>query len=107
MGSPLGTSLANIIMEYLQSKFADELLPQVLYVRYRDNCQVVLQIKKVNETLFFKLNALHKSFFFTKEVEIHNQINFLDKLITESKEIFFYKFVLDFMLNICVTILFV
>ena len=76
MGSPLGTSLANIIMEYLQSKFADELLPQVLYVRYRDNCQVVLQIKKVNETLFFKLNALHKSFFFLRKLKFITKFNF-------------------------------
>ena len=41
MGSPLGPTLANIFMEYLESKLVDELSSQSLYIRYMDDCLVI------------------------------------------------------------------
>ena len=43
MGSPFGPTLANIFMGNLESKLADELSYQVLYIRYMDNCLVISQ----------------------------------------------------------------
>ena len=85
MGSPLGPTLANIFMGYLETKLVNELSSQALYIRYMDDCLVISQSEEVNEALFCKLNALHEKISFTKEVEINNQIPFLDILITKSK----------------------
>ena len=85
MGSPLGPTLANIFMGYLETKLVNELSSQALYIRYMDDCLVISQSEEVNEALFSKLNALHEKISFTKEVEINNQIPFLDILITKSK----------------------
>ena len=71
-------------MGYLESKLVDELSSQSLYIRYMDDCIVISQLLKVNETLFCKLNASHETFSFTKKVEINSQIHFLDILITKS-----------------------
>ena len=37
IGSPLGPTLASILMEHLESKLIDELSSQVLYIRYMDD----------------------------------------------------------------------
>ena len=81
MGSPLGPTLANIFMGYLESKMVDELTSQTLYIRYMDDCLVISQSEKANENLFRKLNALHEKNSFTKEMDINSQIPFLDILI--------------------------
>ena len=65
-------------MGYLESKLADELSSQVLYLRYMDDCLVISQTEKINEALFCKLNMLHGKISFTKEVEIFDQIPLLD-----------------------------
>ena len=54
-------------------------------MRYMDDCLVISQTAKVNEALFCKLNMLHEKISFTKDVEINDQIPFLDILITRSK----------------------
>ena len=82
---PIGPTLANIFIGYLESKMVDELSSQVLYIRYMDDCLVISQSEIVNDALFRKLNALHEKISFTKEVEINSQIPFLDILITKSK----------------------
>ena len=87
-GVAMGPTLSNIFMGYLESKLVDELSSQVLYIRYMDDCLVISQSEKVNETLFCKLNALHEKISFTKEVEINSQIPFLDILIKKGKERF-------------------
>ena len=84
MGSPLGPTLANIFMGYLESKMVDELTSQTLYIRYMDDCLVISQSEKANENLFRKLNSLHEKISFTKEVEINSEIPFLDILIKKS-----------------------
>ena len=40
MGSPLRPTLANILMEYLESKLVGELSSQALYIRYMDDCHL-------------------------------------------------------------------
>ena len=81
IGSPLGPTLAIIFMRYLKSKLVDDLSSQVLYIRYMDGWLVISQTAKVNETLFCKLNMFHGKISFTKEIEINNQIPFLNILI--------------------------
>ena len=63
MGSPLGPTVANIFMGYLESKLVDELSSQSLYIRYMDDCLVNSQSEKANENMFRKLNALHEKNF--------------------------------------------
>ena len=88
MGFPLGPTLANIFIGYLESKVVEDLSSQVLYVRYMDDCLVISQTEKKNEALFSKLNSLHEKISFTKEIEQDNQIPFLDILITRGEEKF-------------------
>ena len=64
MGFPLRPILANIFMGYLESKLVDKLSSKALYIRYMDDCLVISQSEKVNETLLCKLNALHEKKFF-------------------------------------------
>ena len=45
MGSPLGPTLANMFMGYIESKLVDELSYQVLYLRCMDDCLVISQTK--------------------------------------------------------------
>ena len=52
MGSPLGPTLANFFVGYLEPKLFDELLSQALYIRYMDDCLVIAQSEKVKETFF-------------------------------------------------------
>ena len=74
-----------------------------------DDCLVISQLEKVNETLFCKLNVLHKKISFTKEVSINSQIPFLDIFITKSKERFLTSLYRkpSFISNICISNLFV
>ena len=62
----------------------DELSSQSLYIRHMDDCLVISQSEKANESLFRKLNALHEKIYFTKEVEINSEIPFLEILIKKS-----------------------
>ena len=88
MGSPLGPTLANIFIGYLESKIADDLSSQVVYIRYVDDCLVISKTESENEDIFQKLNSLHKKISFTKEVEENNQLPFLDILIIKDKTSF-------------------
>ena len=70
MGSPFGPTLANIFMGNLESKLADELSYQVLYIRYMENCLVISQTESI--LCFSKLNVLNEKNTFTMEMEINN-----------------------------------
>ena len=41
MGSPLGPTLGNIFMEYLQYRLVLSLSTQIMYIRYIDDCLVI------------------------------------------------------------------
>ena len=55
MGSPLGLTLANIFVGYLKSKIAEDLLSQVTYIRYVDDCLVISRTFNDNEAIFRKI----------------------------------------------------
>ena len=60
MGSPLGSTLANIFVRYLESKIAEDLSAQVIYIRYVDDCLVISKTVSDNKAIFEKLNLLLK-----------------------------------------------
>ena len=86
MGSPLCPTLANIFIGYLESKIADDLYSQVVYIRYVDDCLVISKTKSENAAIFQKLNSLHEKIPFTREVEENNQLPFLDISIIKDKK---------------------
>ena len=81
MGSPLGPTLANIFMGYLEYKVLPEFDSNCKYMRYVDDCFVISDSVKVSNLLFERLNSLHSAIKFTKENEENDQISFLDVLI--------------------------
>ena len=91
MGSPLGPTLANIFVGYLESKTAEDLLSQVTYIRYVDDCLVISKTLNDNEAITEKLNSLHEKICFTREVQENNQFPFLDIMIIKDKTKFLTK----------------
>ena len=74
MGSPLGPTLANIFVGYLESKIAEDLSSQVTYIRYVDDCLVISKTVNDKEAILEKLNSLNKKICLTREVEENNQL---------------------------------
>ena len=91
MGSPLGPTLANIFVRYLEFKIAKDLSPKVTYNRHVDDCLVISKTLNDNEAIFEKLNSLHEKICFTREVEENNQLPFLDTMIIKDKTKFLTK----------------
>ena len=91
MGSPLGPTLANIFVGYLESKIAEDLSSQVTYIRYVDDCLVISRTVNDNKAIFEKLISLHEKICFTREVEENNQLPFLDIMIIKDKTKFLTK----------------
>ena len=75
-------------MGYLESNLLDELSSQFLYLRYMDDFLVISQTEKIKKALFCNLNMLHEKISFTTDVEINDQIPFLDILVKWSKDKF-------------------
>ena len=88
MGSPLGPTLANIFMGYLEYKILPDFDSDCKYVRYVDDCFIISNSEKVSSLLFDKLNSVHNSIKFTKEIETNNQLPFLDVLIKRKDDKF-------------------
>ena len=84
MGSPLGPTLANIFMGYLEYSVSPSSSSQIIYIRYMDDCLVISKTKEENEVLFDKLNSLHSMISFTREIEENNELPFLDILIMKN-----------------------
>ena len=66
-GDPMATPMN------LESKIAEDLLSQVTYIRYVDDCLVISKTLNDNEAIFEKLNSLHEKICFTREVEENNK----------------------------------
>ena len=81
MGCPLGTTLANIFMSYLEYKVLPKFDSKCKYMRYVDDCFVISDSIKVSDLFFERLNSLHNAITFIKENEENGQISFLDVLI--------------------------
>ena len=81
MGSPLGPTLANILIGYTEYKIIPKFITKHLntrYLRYVDDCFVLTTNEKEHSLLFEELNKAHKSI---KECEVDNQLAFLDVLV--------------------------
>ena len=80
MGSPLGPAVANIFVDFLESKFDNTVKPGV-YFRYVDDTFVIFGSELDCDRFHEKLNLLHPAFKFTIEKEQNNCLNFLDVLV--------------------------
>ena len=89
MGSPLGPTLANIFMGYLEEKYFCNNKEPVVYYRYVDDCFVLFNNKEECKNMFDDFNRMHPSIKFTLETENDNKLSFLD-ILMERKDDKFY-----------------
>ena len=88
MGSPLGPTLANIFMGYIELKVVPAFKNNLLYLRYVDDCFVVLKSEKTMDKFFNILNNAHDSINFTIEKENNGELAFLDVQIKRKENRF-------------------
>ena len=81
MGSPLGPTLANIFMGYVESKIIRKFKHKLVYFRYVDDCFVLVKNEMLMEKFFDILNNAHSSIKFTMEKENNNELAYLDVII--------------------------
>ena len=84
MGSPLAPVLANIFMGTNEDKWINNYKKPkpVFYRRYVDDILAVFDNEQQAKLFFTYLNKQHKNIKFTMEININNQIPFLDTLIS-------------------------
>jgi hypothetical protein len=82
MGSPLGPTLADIFVGYLET-FVLQQQPSspVHYFRYVDDTFAVFASPDHVPSFLDNLNSLHSNLKFTHEVEVNNSLPFLDVLV--------------------------
>ena len=68
---PLGPTLANIFVGYLEYKILPDFDLDCNYVRY---VVIISNCEKVSSLLFEKMNSLYDMIKFTKEIEVNNQL---------------------------------
>ena len=81
MGSPLGPTLANIFMGFLEDRYFQTNDRPMIYYRYMDDCFILFNDKDECEGMFNDFNQLHPSISFTMESEVDNCLPFLDVLV--------------------------
>ena len=81
MGSPLGPTLANIFMGYIEKKIIPSFKSKLRYFRYVDDCFVLAENEEVVDKVFSILNGVHKKIKFTVEKETNDELAFLDILV--------------------------
>lgn len=85
MGSPISSTIAQIVMEYLEENVLQKLNYNIVFFkRYVDDCLLAIPEDKITQILN-DFNNFHPKLQFTSEVEKNNQINFLDLTIIRSK----------------------
>ena len=81
MGSPISSTIAQIVMEYLEESVLKKIDFDVLFFkRYVDDCLAAVPENKINH-LLQAFNEFHQKLQFTSEIELDNKINFLDLTI--------------------------
>ena len=87
MGSPIGPLLADVMMNYVIDK-AIERTPldhqPKFFCGYVDDCFATFTNTSSIEIFLRNLNSVHSQIQFTKEVESHNSLAFLDVLIEKT-----------------------
>ena len=81
MGSPLGPTLANIFMDFLEDRYFQNNEKPLIYYRYVDDCFILINNKDACVNMFNDFNKLHPSISFTMESESDNCLPFLDVLV--------------------------
>ena len=84
MGSLLGPALANIFVEFYESKLFDKISKPQIYYRYVDDTFALFQDEVGSETFLTNLISLHTSLKFTSEKEVNQLLTFLHVLVTKS-----------------------
>ncbi|XP_064475812.1 uncharacterized protein LOC135389709 [Ornithodoros turicata] len=81
MGSPISTTIANLVMEFVEDKALKDAGQFItFYRRYVDDTFVIIK-KNFTNTFFDKLNSIHPNIQFTCEEEKEKKIAFLDVLV--------------------------
>ncbi|XP_064458851.1 uncharacterized protein LOC135369116 [Ornithodoros turicata] len=81
MGSPISTTIANLVMEFVEDKALEDAGQFItFYRRYVDDTFVIIK-KNFTNTFFDKLNSIHPNIQFTCEEEKEKKIAFLDVLV--------------------------
>ena len=78
MGSPLGPTLDNIFIGLIKLKVVTALKNNLLYLRFVDDCFVLVRSEKIMDQFFNALNNAHGSINFTIEKENNDELAFLD-----------------------------
>ena len=105
MGSPLGPTLANIFMGYIELKVVHVFKNNLLYLRYVDDCFVLVKIEEVMDEFLNILNVVRKSINFTIEYKNNNaflmyKLNEKKKLTSVFRIIFFYNMLFEFSIEL-------
>ena len=88
MGSPIAPLMADVCMNWILNEVSTfKPQPRVLF-RYVDDLFCVFHSKDELEQFFVKINSVHVNIQFTKELEKHNQLPYLDVLVTKSVDKF-------------------
>lgn len=86
MGSPLSSTIANLVMEYVKTEVLTTLdFKPYFFKRFVDDCLLCIPENKIQYTLN-KFNTFHQKLKFTQETEINKSINFLDLNICYNNE---------------------
>ena len=87
MGSPIGSVMADVIMNYVVDKALDLTPPSHrpnLFCRYVDDCFATFPNPTSIDLFLTNLNNIHNQIQFTEELEIHNSLTFLDVTIEKT-----------------------
>ena len=88
MGSPLGPTFANIFMGCIELKIVPAFKNNLLYLRYVDDCFVLVKSEKIMDEFFNGLNNAHEAINFTIEKEKNDELAFLDVLVKRKENRF-------------------
>ena len=79
MGNALSPIIANLYMEFYETKILSKVLPShVIWLRYIDDVLCALPVDLDPDSLLNKINELNKNIQFTLEIEKESSIPFLD-----------------------------
>ena len=87
MGSPIGSLMADVIMNHVVDKALDLTPPFYspnFFCRYVDDCFATFPNPTSIDIFLTNLNNIHNQIQFTKELEIHNSLTFLNLFIEKT-----------------------
>jgi hypothetical protein len=85
MGNPLSPMLANIYMKKFETDLSEDRRFPRCWLRYVDDIFVILKKDEIDKTLDW-INKQHVNIQFTIELEVNNQLPFLDVLVKRQEK---------------------